>query len=230
MLNKIIILGALLMSFARTESQVDSTERIIRSLANKYHTDKLLSYEFTIDQFDSTGKKLVNSTKGKIAKSKTLLHMTYDDVEVILHDSLMLYVVEKKKEMFIKKLTKAQFDTMSGYTIDKYLRGLKSQKIQVKQIRTEADKTLFSMVFNNMPQDLYTFSIDNKTGYIAEIRIDYYTGNEMQIIENRVMNVKYFNYNILNQKNYNPSAKFVRYSNNRYELVETYKNYYLRNM
>jgi hypothetical protein len=212
------------------ESQIDTTDWIIRKLASKYHTDKLLSYEFSIEQYDSTGKIILNATKGKMAKSKTLLHMTYNDTEIVLHDSLMLYVEDARKEILLKKLSKSEFDSMSNYTIEKYLLGLKSQKIKIKKIQKDNDNTLYTMIFNNMPENLYTFSIDNNSGYINEIRIDYYMGNELNIIENRVMNLKYYNYTILNHTNYNPESKYIRFFNNKYELVEAYKNYQLKSM
>lgn len=211
-------------------SQADSTDWIIRKLADKYHTDKLLSYEFTIDQYDSTGFVVLNSTNGKIVKSKTLLQMKYNDVEIILHDSLMLYLEDKRQEILIRKLSKSEFDSMSSYTIDKYLNGLSFQKIKIKKVQRLENLTLYSMIFNNMPENLYTFSIDNNTGYISEIRIDYYMANELNIIENRVMNLKYYNYSILNHKNYKPESKYILFKNNRYELVDSYKNYQLKSM
>lgn len=218
------------MFFLQLKSQVDSTDWIIRKLADKYHTDKLLSYEFSIEQYDSTGKIVLNATKGKMAKSKKLLHMTYNDVEIVLHDSLMLYVEDKRKEILLKKLSKSEFDSMSNYSIEKYLKGLKSQKIKIKKIQKNENNTSFSMIFNNMPENLYTFLVDNNSGYINEIRIDYYMGNELNIIENRVMNLKYYNYTILNHTNYNPETKYIRFFNNKYELVEAYKNYLLKSM
>lgn len=203
----------------------DYAAELTQKLVNAYYTSYPLTYTFDMHQYDSSGKVFIESMKGEITASTKYYHMNYGNMEVIIADSFMLTRNSEVKEIILKLIRPSQRDSLLGLGINAIIERMKSEKIVIKKLNTNDKTTVYELYFEYLDEGVSLMKLDNKTGYIQELDVKYYAGDDRFRITPYTMKIYYSNYRPT--KVSNPMKKYLKWSDNNMSLTDQYKEFKL---
>jgi hypothetical protein len=216
--------------FSFTENEVDAvSEKFYKDIEARYlQSSSVLSYSYHVNQFDTTGMILLKSMSGLINQSKSKYSYDLNDVKVAFEDSFYLVVYPNKKEMYYHILTNKLMEENQNLDVRKFVEQLRKNNVRVQidsSCMNSKTHACYNLVHGRLSKDLYKIRIDKKTGYIDNIRIDYYGSSDKNTIDNYVMEIKYSDYKLLDSKNFFPLKEYVVKTNGELMKNEKYKDF-----
>lgn len=182
---------SLLTSFNQEE---DYALELTHKLVKAYYTSYPLTYTFDMHQYDSSGTVFIESMKGEITACTKYYAMNYGNIEVIIEDSFMLTRNSEVKEILLKSIRPGQRDSLLNLSMNAIIERLKSQEVKVKKLKSDEKNSSYELSFDYLAEGVYIMIIDNKTGYIQQLEVKYYTGNDRFQITPYTMRIYYSNY------------------------------------
>ena len=213
---------SLLTSFNQEQDYaVELTQKLVKA----YYTSHPLTYTFDMHQYDSSGKVFIESMKGEITACTKYYNMNYGKMEVIIEDSFMLTRNSEVNEILLKSIRPSQRDTLLNLGVNAIIERMKSEKIKIKKLKASDKTTTYELNFEYLAEGVYIMTLDNKTGYIQALEVQYYAGDDRFRITPYTMKIYYSNYRPTPFSS--PLKNYLKKQDKNMVLTEKYKRFKL---
>jgi hypothetical protein len=223
-----VVIAFLLVGFKPTIE--DISESFYRKITEKYLQKNVLSYNYQVIQYDTTGVKELKTIDGVINQSANKFSYELGNMKVIFQDSFYMMIYTERKEIYYHIVSDSFMKKNSGFDVTSFVNQLKANNVKVIKDNACKYKNLdcYNLVYGILDKDLYKIKVDKKTGYIDQLRIDYYGRDEKNYIQNYILEIHYSNYKQMESSQFYPLDEFVFMNKTELILKEKYKNYTIK--